>query len=295
MKRTHVFVAIACLLVATPAVGSVYVGAHPDDIELFMGRNAADDVSSGARVVFILLTAGDAGYGTGVGANAYGIPYYRARLDAHEKAVRFWASLKGLRPPQSTKSVGPILGHQVERVDIGPMVTLYNLNLPDGGGINPDAQSLRKLMSGEIATITSVDGGASYTQVELGAVIRNIIAVTHAGVFATWVNFQDEDATINPGDHEDHLAAGALVAYALAGDSGFSCVNKARFTGYSTQDLPLNLSPADQVGHSATWGVINGALVDEGNPTTWDSTHLAWLGKQYYRQEIGTGTCSYNH
>jgi hypothetical protein len=44
-----------------------YVVAHQDDWQLFRGQQAWSDIQSGAQIVFIYLTAGDAGGDRGVG------------------------------------------------------------------------------------------------------------------------------------------------------------------------------------------------------------------------------------
>src|SRR5436190_22007358 len=68
---------------------SYYLAAHQDDWQLFMGTNAKADASY-AKVVFITLTAGDAGDGNNGGGI---IPYFQARENGAIKSVQFIANL----------------------------------------------------------------------------------------------------------------------------------------------------------------------------------------------------------
>ena len=65
-------------------------GAHPDDWQLFMNPNAYHDAQNASnKVVFIYLTAGDAGAGLGNGGRSQ--PYYLARENGAKLSVRFIA------------------------------------------------------------------------------------------------------------------------------------------------------------------------------------------------------------
>src|SRR5690606_26621892 len=125
---------------------AVFIGAHPDDVELFMGRSASVDVYTNNPTVFIVITAGDAGNMASVGPNSKGIPYYRARLRGHEAAVRFWKGLNGLPVPATVYSTELVGTKNIEKATFGNIV-LYNLNLPDGGPVG-----LTELLNGSISS-----------------------------------------------------------------------------------------------------------------------------------------------
>ena len=90
------FMVAACfvgsLLVASPLPAqevkradkvSFYFAAHEDDWQLFMNPSAFEDVTGGAaKTVFVHLTAGDAGLGTGLGGRKH--PFYLARENGAE-------------------------------------------------------------------------------------------------------------------------------------------------------------------------------------------------------------------
>ena len=69
---------------------SFYFAAHEDDWQLFMNPSAFQDVMGGAaKTVFVHLTAGDAGLGIGLGGRKH--PFYLARENGAEAAIRFMA------------------------------------------------------------------------------------------------------------------------------------------------------------------------------------------------------------
>ena len=69
---------------------SFYFAAHQDDWQLFMNPSAFRDVlSSNTKSVFLHMTAGDTGLGVQSGGRKY--PYYLARENGAESAIRFMA------------------------------------------------------------------------------------------------------------------------------------------------------------------------------------------------------------
>src|SRR6266487_1516572 len=67
-----------------------YFGAHLDDWQLFMNPNAYYDVQKPSnKVVFVYVTAGDAGVGLGNGGRSQ--PYYLARENGAKRSVKFMA------------------------------------------------------------------------------------------------------------------------------------------------------------------------------------------------------------
>jgi hypothetical protein len=75
---------------ARPDKVSFYFAAHEDDWQLFMNPSAFEDVINGsAKTVFVHMTAGDAGLGMGRGGRKH--PFYLARENGAETAIRFMA------------------------------------------------------------------------------------------------------------------------------------------------------------------------------------------------------------
>jgi hypothetical protein len=74
---------------------SFYFAAHEDDWQLFMNPSAFQDVINGAaKTVFVHMTAGDAGLGIGRGGRKH--PFYLARENGAETAIRFMADADGI-------------------------------------------------------------------------------------------------------------------------------------------------------------------------------------------------------
>src|SRR5688572_22592091 len=86
-----------------------YFSAHEDDWQLFMNPNAYHDVHRPAtKVVFVYLTAGDAGAGLGNAEHAE--PYYKARENGAKLSVSFMVDAKS-RPGIPVSSAASFSGH----------------------------------------------------------------------------------------------------------------------------------------------------------------------------------------
>ena len=278
---------------------SIYIAPHPDDIELFMGLNAWHDMTAASgSVVFVVLTAGDAGYAKGFANIGDTLPYYLAREQGHERAVRFWAGLNQGRVPVTTTYHINVAGgrYVLDRLSIGEAFGIYFLHLPDGrpdgAGYQGDGyQSLKKLLTGQIASITSIDGALTFSLADLETVLGDIIAAESTGSPEVWINIQDESWIESPIDHSDHKATANIVLNTL-NQPRFSCVNIARYATYINSVRPRNLSTSDADIHLGTWGTVNSGITDGGPANTWDFLHLSWIGKEYYREQLSHAPCS---
>src|SRR5262245_30984153 len=141
-----------------------YFGAHPDDWQLFMNPNAYYDVQKPSnKVVFVYVTAGDAGAGLGNGERSQ--PYYLARENGAMLSVKFMAN--AAKPPEiPLDSVALISGHPIKRW-LYRNTASYFLRLPDGsppgtGYVTTASQSLKRLHEGTIRTMTSIDSSTTY-------------------------------------------------------------------------------------------------------------------------------------
>ncbi len=279
------------LLHGTPAASAVFIGAHPDDIAFFMSKNVWTSLAQGEPTIFILTTAGDAGNGSGGGGI---IPYYRARLNGHESVIRFWKSMDGKWVEPTVRGSERFDQFEIEKFSFGNVV-LYNLNLPDGNGdgagfISTGSTSMAQLLSGRVASMTSIDTVNTYSAAQLRELLRQIISRNMRDVAEVWVHYQDPFRLINPGDHSDHVATGQLVNQALAEKLEFACVHSARYLGYVTGGMARNLTIAETEVHIAGIGALNAGVVGSGTWSNWDDTHRRWLGRQYLSIQQG-GNC----
>src|SRR5262245_5468242 len=93
---------------------SFYFAAHEDDWQLFMNPSAFQDVADPkTKTVFVHTTAGDAGAGTGTAGRKH--PYYLARENGAEAAIRFMAD-SAQHPAAWKASSVPFGGHPIYRV-----------------------------------------------------------------------------------------------------------------------------------------------------------------------------------
>lgn len=268
------------------ANAALFIAAHPDDVAYLMNKNAQTDVKNNYPTVFVLLTAGDAQNGTGLANNTKNLPYYRARLKAQEQYVRFWQGLNpDIVPPFPTYSTSFLRGKSVETVRMGNVV-IYNLNLPDNG-------SLMQLNTGRILSVTSISPRNTYRLADVKAVIREIIRINNLATPVINLNTHDPDTGWNPGDHPDHVATGAIVNAALRESPAYTCVNRLFYKGYVIGGYAQTFSDEDLDIHVATIGVLNSALIENGNTSTWDPFHNNFFGKMDFRGIMGTGECNF--
>src|ERR1700754_1989013 len=93
---------------------SFYFAAHQDDWQLFMNPSAFQDVTAArTKAVFVHLTAGDAG--SGIGARGRKNPFYLARENGAETAIRFMADRNEMPVEKVTESK-VFNGHPIYRV-----------------------------------------------------------------------------------------------------------------------------------------------------------------------------------
>ena len=56
------------------------------------------------------------------------------------------------------------------------------------------------------------------------------------------------------------------------------------YTEYHTNSLSQNVFGSDYLVSAGTWGATASGLSDYFHGSTWDNSHNAWIGKQYYRR-----------
>ena len=186
----------------------VFLIAHQDDWQLFMGDVVFKGVRRGNQSIFVYLTAGDENHAT---------EYWRTRERAALESTRLAAAA----PDTATVTCAsvPVLTHAIQRCTIAN-TTSYFLRLPDGrrdgsGFAHNAFQSLRKLRSTRISAIRAVDTSATYSGWgDLIATVEEIIRRERMAGSPITVHANDPNAAINPGDHSDHQLAG-LVATAM--------------------------------------------------------------------------------
>ena len=213
---------------------SFYFAAHQDDWQLFMNPSAFLDVR-GARTktVFVHLTAGDAGVGMGLRGRKH--PFYLARENGAEAAIRFMADANEM-PVEKIAERKTFNGHSIYRVSYRNTVS-YFLRVPDGNGTGsgyPETgnQSLRRLADGQSDRLRAIDGRRS---IEAGTIslstLRALIDYERAGVPAVQINVGETDPVINPGDHSDHQMTAKAALDAI---KNLACARRQYFVDYAS-------------------------------------------------------------
>jgi LmbE family N-acetylglucosaminyl deacetylase len=176
------------------------------------------------RTVF--LTAGDDGQGP---------QYWQGRLHGIRAAYARMAGVgdwwNDLDPGLSGVTGLTLAG--------APHVSLAFFKLPDGGtgtgfGLYGHA-SLPRLWRGEQATITAVDGSATYSRARLLTGLGRIISTFGPDVIRT----QDFLGRFGDGDHNDHHAAAYLTREASRAYSGRHRL--VAYQDYATSHRPANV------------------------------------------------------
>jgi hypothetical protein len=278
--------------VRQPERVSFYFAAHEDDWQLFMNPSAFADVNDAkTKTVFIHVTAGDAGVGMGTRGRKY--PYYLARENGAEVAIRFMAD-SGEQPADKTASRIELNGHSIYRVAYRTTVT-YFLRLPDGhpegiGFAQTGYQSLARLAKGEIGAMSPIDGSTPYHGwTDLVATLRAIIDHERGPARAVQLNVPEPNPSINPGDHSDHLMT-AKVALDAAKD--LACARRVYYVDYASKVLPENLAGQQRDLESSVLAVTAAGILALDHASVWHPYHRSYLGRNYFRIEEGQGTCN---
>ncbi len=266
-----------------PPRACFYFSAHEDDWQLFMNPSAFRDVIAGAHCVFVHVTAGDAGFGTGDGGRKH--PLYLAREHGAESAIRFMADQDWQTPEESTIAAAMCNGHTLRRVNYRNTVG-YFLRLPDGspqgtGYAATGEQSLTRLAEGRIASFRTIDGGATYRGWnDLVTTLRELIAVERGAAPTVDLHIPDPDPARNPGDHADHVMTAQAVLDAAKEVAG-ACVTY--HLGYAGESRPENLSGQDRDMKCAAYAVTLAGLNAFDHPSAWRHYDESYIGRDYWR------------
>lgn len=271
---------------------SFYFSAHQDDWQLFMNPSAFRDVLDGhTKSVFIHVTAGDAGLGTGNGGRKH--PLYVARENGAESAIRFMANLDYLPPVEKVVSRMEFNGHPIQRISYRNTAT-YFLRVPDGspagtGYADTGYQSLNRLADGQIDTLSAIDGTTSYHGwKDLAATLRTLIDFERADAPAVQLNVPEPDPSINPNDHADHIMT-AKAALDAARD--LTCASRLYYLGDASAQRPENLSGQDRDMKCAVCAVTLAGVLALDHPAAWQHYDQNFVGRYYFRVAEGSGPC----
>lgn len=264
----------------------VYVSAHPDDWQLFMNPNAYYDLKTPEnKVVFLHITAGDAGSGTG------NTSYYLAREEGSLRAIRFLCNAINFELKQGAQmSATQVLinGHLVMRFSYSNAVA-YFLRLPDGNytGVGypvHNDHSLKKFYEGSVNSLSAIDNSTKYESLnDLIKTIGELVTLESHPSGEIAFNIADTNATINPEDHSDHLNS-SLIMQNVAKKLKIPSVRL--YEEYATDKKDQNVFDDAFLTSAGTWGTTASGLSDFYHNSTWNEGHNIWIGRQYFRDVL---------
>lgn len=211
----------------------VFVVAHEDDWQLFMGDVVAKRIRAGDSVIFIYLTAGDDGRDS---------LYWQTREHAALQSTRLAIGPGAADSAAVRCSTTEVLEHAIRKCVIANTES-YFMRLPDGkrnglGFGRHDYQSLRRLRGNKIGAIVAVDGSAAYHGwQDLMATANKLIGSSSAAAEIV-VHANDPSVAANPHDHFDHRMAGLLVNDLRKGQTW----NTRYYVGYALATRAANRS-----------------------------------------------------
>jgi len=256
-----------------------------------MNPSAFQDVIGGAaKTVFVHVTAGDAGLGTGLAGRKH--PFYLARENGAEAAIRFMADADAT-PGERVAAPMVFNGHPIYRVSYSNTVG-YFLRVPDGsasgaGYSETSFQSLKRLASGENDVLRAVDGSTTYHGWnDLVATVRSIIAYERGRAALVQLNVAETDTRINPNDHTDHLMTAKAALEAV---KDLSCVRRVYYVDYASSRLPQNLDAQQRDMESSVFAVTLAGVQALDHGTSWHRYDQSFVGRNYFRVQEPAGRC----
>ena len=270
---------------------SFYFAAHEDDWQLFMNPSAFEDVANGAaKTVFVHVTAGDAGLGIGLGGRKF--PFYLARENGAETAIRFMADADGAPGERIAGSVS-FNGHKIYRVSYRDTVG-YFLRVPDGhwsgdGYYETGFESLKRLSTDENDILRAVDGSTTYHGWDdLVSTLNAIIVYERGKASLVQINVAETDTRINPRDHSDHLMTARA---ALDAAKTLSCVRRVFYVDYASSQLPQNLNAQQRDMESSVFAVTLAGVQALDHSTSWHHYDESFVGRNYFRVQEAPPRC----
>ena len=270
---------------------SVYLVAHQDDWQLFMGIDATNDMSDAShKVVFIYLTNGDACNKTG--NCAFHIPYFMARENGAKNSVYLVTDHAGSPPagnsrPQNTRV--SVNKHTVTKWQYKNVVK-YFLRLPDGhldldhpprhrcGFDTEDSTYINNFRRGILRKLEDVKGlTIYYGWHDIVNTIRTIVKNEDTGT-GVLLHTHEFSQALNIETHPDHRETG-LIAENIRQRT--PAVSVAYHLDYITFGLPINLSDTETMKETGLFAAYNGAKINDGCPTDWKEADLRFCQRNY--------------
>lgn len=276
----------------TPTL-SVFVVAHPDDWQLFMNPDAFHAMNQPhEKAVFVHVTAGDAGKGTG----GEPTPYYLAREEGALRAIRFMANavdanaaLGADTRPASVDRAGHKVARHTYANAVAYFMRIHDGNIVTGSEMVEHPLSLQRLRSGASTETRAIDGSARYAGwSDLVGTLEAVVRSELAPGAALNLHIAELDEKRNPGDHADHRAVAQAMEEVA---TRLPCARVRRHEEYATRDRRPNVTGVDYMIDVGAWAATASGLSDYHAGSTWEPGHNAWLGRDYHSTQEPRGSC----
>lgn len=253
------------------------VVAHEDDDLLFLSPDLLHLIQAGHNIATIFVSAGDAGQRAS---------YWRGREAGARTA---YAQMCGVANSWMQTDAG-IAEHAIPVFTLTerPSISLAFLRLPDGnldgsGFPSTNHESLQKLWTDQIPTISALDGSSSYTKASLTSTLISLIRSFQPDL----VNMQDYVDHYGDGDHSDHHSVAYFVQSAL--ETYTTPHTFTGYKGYNTSLLAVNVTKADLTAKRKAFYVYAWYDPDVCSCTLRcaGTDYAKWLKRQY---TVGTGS-----
>ncbi len=256
------------------------VMAHEDDDLLFMNPDLIHDIHAGYCIRSVYLTAGDAGADS---------PYWLAREQGSEAAYSEMLDFHDVWVKRIVRlSNGQFVSIANPRGS--DKVSLIFMHLPDGnlkgeGFGSYHGESLAKLESGSIATMTAVDRQSTYTSPQLIGGLVDLLHTYQPAEIRTQSNFPGSQFP----DHSDHRTVGRLMLqahqqYVSEQFGGLATVPIVFYMGYPVHELPPNVVGPELATKEAAfmaYSAYDGHVCQSRDQCRRNPAYGAYLPRQY--------------
>nr|MBK9653546.1 T9SS type A sorting domain-containing protein [Bacteroidota bacterium] len=276
-----------CLKSQSTSSCAFYISPHPDDWQLFIGKNAWNDVKVDTqKVIFIHISAGDAGWLKSKYGSAT-TPYYLARERGARFSVEFAVNADVTSSTYSTGSSGTkIFNNKTIQWFKYRNTTNYVLRLPDGFFDGNSPRNLKKLYLSPTDTLPAVDSSALYYGWnDLAKTVQSILLFEKNIVPKVWINYPDSSEVKNLFDHSDHKYTALLINAAIDTLKGF---NRRLYLNYVTGSKSANLTKNDTKIESALFAAYCMGLTNYKYKTDWADTYTKYLDRNYFTEILDT-------
>lgn len=257
---------------------SFFIVAHPDDIELFMGREARQQIlhHPERKKIMIVLSAGDANRKNKKKIFRE-ITWWKAREQAHSLAISFWNQHRDA----AIETEVIFNQRKITKISLGTSITLYNFRLTDAD----KTTSLDDLLHENSQVIYDLAHHQAYSKQDIQHALLELIQQENQGIETADFYIMDESYQRNPGDHKDHKAISTLFREIYPKIS----IEHKTLHGYLTyfiKDKVINLEGDDKEISFKTWKIIADELERNGYKRNDDPHHMQWVGKEYQSYSI---------